>query len=154
MTRYLDWIIGGVVGSFAFAICKEILLPLLADWLYPRRPQFRGRWHSDIQAKRPDGREEESSEIVVVRQLGTKIWGWTEIGPEPIISDLGLGNRFKGDIRGTSCIVTFESRNKRVPYAGTFFANIIDSCRAEGFSVAKLGDQGPIVARYTLRKLL
>ena len=114
--RYLDWVIGGVVGSFAFIFCKEALLPLLADLIYQRSPQLRGRWRSSIQARLPDGQEKKSSEIVVVRQLGAKIWGWTEIGPDPMIRGMSLGNNFTGYIRGTCCIVNFESRDKKIPY--------------------------------------
>lgn len=153
ITRYLDWVIGGVVGSFAFVCCKDAILPLLSDLIYQRSPLLKGRWRSHIQTRLPDGQEKKSSEIVVVRQLGAKIWGWTEIGPDPMIDGLGLGNSFRGYIRGTCCIVNFESRDKKIPYYGTLFVNILDSATIEGFSIAKFVDKGPIISEYKLKKI-
>lgn len=152
-TKVYEWIAGGVIGATSYALLQSILLPLLADWIFYKTQKIRGRWNATIWATTPDGQNHNNSEVVFVRQLGNRIWGWTEIGAEPLLPGLEEGNKFSGKVEGTTIIVTFRSRNSRSPHNGVFIGVIESERLIKGIDIARYNDVWPIRGEFKLEKV-
>lgn len=153
MSRTLEWILSGIVGGIAYWVVSTRVIPLLADWLHGRSRQLAGVWKARIRNVSSDGTERESSEIVIVKQWGGLIWGRTEIGSEPFHSDLGLGNKFRGRVRGSVFVATFESRAKRTPYAGVISGKLSSEKEAQAIAVGRFSEGEPLVAHYDFERV-
>ncbi len=151
--QLIDWAIGGIIGATAYAIFKDLVLPIIADWLFYKTPTVRGRWNANIIATTPDGVVHNNSEVVFVHQLGNKIWGHTEIGASPLIKGLEAGNKFSGRIEHTTIILTFKSRNKRSPYNGVFIGIIESERSVKGHDIAWFDNIWPIKGDFSLEKV-
>lgn len=152
IAKLLEWVGSGVVGALAFAFLQHVLLPLAGNLLFHKAPKVSGRWRATIRARTPDGQHHDNSEVVFVRQIGNRVWGWTEIGAHPLFPALGAGNKFSGEIHGTTVTLTFQSRNAASPYRGVFIAVIESERVIRGLDIARHEAIWPIYGEFLLTK--
>ncbi len=118
MIKQIEWGLAALVGAVFVFLMRDLLMPLAAGVLTPGVPKVRGRWESSNKVVGPVGSGFKTSEIVIVRQLGTFIWGWTESGVSKTIVSIGHGNRFRGRFDGQVFRVIFRARNRKVSFLG------------------------------------
>lgn len=149
---WLTAVVSSFAGGTLLLVFQKVLLPLLSDALQPGAAVVRGRWKARLTTHLPDG-DREFAETLEVHQIGNRVWGSTHPpSQEPPSEFLRSGNRFAGFIHGQTVVLTFRSRDRRAPYAGSFLGVITAPGKVKGKTMGRLPDTELIVSDYWLEK--